>query len=76
MTVVDAFCLSEQQWDQVERRYEEAQEKAMESRGVRGDGLEYPERLLVALLDGLSDVEKMALALGVMVGRASVEARE
>jgi len=76
LTVVDAFCLSEQQWDQVELRYEEAQERAMESRGVPGDGLEYPERLLVALLDGLSDVEKMALALGVMVGRASVEARE
>ena len=76
LTVVDAFCLSEVQWDQIERRYEEAHEKAMESRGIQADALEYPERLLVALLDRLSDVEKMALALGVMVGRASVEARE
>ena len=76
MTAFDAFCLSERQWDQIERQYEEALERAMESQGSPEYGLEYPERLLVALLDGLSDIEKMALALGVMVGRASVEARE
>ena len=67
MTVADAFGFSEKQWDELEGRYEAANEIAAQP----DRRTEYPERLMVELLKGLSDVEKMALALGVMVGRAS-----
>ena len=67
MTVADAFGFSEKQWDELEGRYETANDAAAHPDGR----LEYPERLMIELLKGLSDVEKMALALGVMVGRAS-----
>lgn len=72
MTVADAFGFSEKQWDELEGRYEAANETAAHPDGR----LEYPERLMIELLKGLSDVEKMALALGVMVGRASGRAKE
>lgn len=67
MTVADAFGFSERQWAKLEGRYEAANEVAAHPDGR----LEYPERLMIELLRGLSDAEKMALALGVVVGRAS-----
>ena len=72
MTVADAFGFSEKQWSELEGRYEVANEIASQP----DCRMEYPERLMVELLKGLSDVEKMALALGIMVGRASRGSQE
>ena len=72
MNVADAFGFSEKQWAELEGRYEAANDAAAHPDGR----LEYPERLMIELLKGLSDVEKMALALGVMVGRASGRTQE
>ena len=72
MTVADAFGFSEKQWAELEGRYEAADKIASQP----DRRMEYPERLMVELLKGLSDVEKMALVLGIMVGRASRGSQE
>lgn len=67
MTALDCFSLSEQQWEEVEGRYEEAAGTV-----DRADSdIDQASQLLAALLPGLSIPEQKALALGIMVGRAS-----
>ena len=67
MTALDCFSLSAQQWEEVEGRYEEAVATV-----DRADSdIDQASQLLAALLPGLSILEQKALALGIMVGRAS-----
>lgn len=65
VTAIEAFNLSEKQWNEVEDRYEAAM-KAAEG------GQDQAISLLTQLLTGLKPQERQALALGVMVGRMSV----
>jgi len=65
VTAIEAFNLSEKQWNEVEDRYEAAM-KASEG------GQDQALSLLTELLTGLKPQERQALALGVMVGRMSV----
>jgi hypothetical protein len=64
MSALDAFSLSERDWEDVEGRYERAAEGAAGSE-------DQAAAILVSLLAGLSDVEQKALALGVVIGRMS-----
>ena len=57
MTALDAFSLSEQQWESVESRYEAVEGLAAED-------------MLVRLLHGTTPEQQQWIALGIMVGRA------
>ena len=59
MTAKDAFSLSPRQWDEVEEIYQKA------------SGLP-AEEMLAQLLTGANATQQQYLALGVMVGRASM----
>jgi len=67
VTAIEAFNLSEKQWNEVEDRYEAAM-KAAQTQGGQDQAIS----LLTGLLTGLKPQERQALALGVMVGRMSV----
>lgn len=60
MTVREAFCLSPIEWDKIESEYEALLHKT-------------PEEMIVALLSGATFDQKKALALGIMVGRSSMQ---
>jgi hypothetical protein len=64
MSALDAFSLSERDWEDVEDRYERAAEGAAGAE-------DQAAAILVSLLAGLTDCEQKALALGVVVGRMS-----
>ena len=59
MTAKDAFSLSPKQWDEVEEKYRKASHLPAED-------------MLAELLAGASATQQQYLALGVMVGRASM----
>ena len=67
MTALDCFSLSAQQWEEVEGKYEDAAAKVSRE----ATDVDQASQLLAALLPGLSVPEQKALALGIMVGRAS-----
>jgi hypothetical protein len=59
MTVRAAFVLSPQQWEIIESKYE-----AIANQNA--------EEMVVALLSGATFEQKQYLALGIMIGRASM----
>ena len=67
MTALDAFSLSRKEWEEVEGRYEAALKESQAMKDVHDPAA----ALLVCLLKGLSSSDQKALALGVMIGRAS-----
>ena len=67
MSAIDAFRLSPKQWEEANRRVEmvfDATEKIE-------DGQDRAAMMIVELQKGLSDVEIIALASGVVLGRMS-----
>jgi hypothetical protein len=68
MTAWDAFGFSTREAAELEEQYSMAYDEAV--RKSKWD-TEVAENMLIELLAGLSDVEKKALALGIMVGRGS-----
>ena len=58
MTALDAFSLSESDWEEVESSYEEVDGKPA-------------EEMLACLLQNTTKEQQKWLALGLMVGRAS-----
>ena len=67
MTAIDAFRLTPQQWEEANRRIE----MAFAATEKIADGQDRAAMMIVELQKGLSDVEIVALAVGVTLGRMS-----
>ena len=69
--IEDVIRLSPKQWDEVNTRVDLALESADRALGSAGDGQDRAALLLIELQKGLSDIEAMAFAMGLCVGRMS-----
>jgi len=69
MTALDAFSLSPEDWEDIEASYEAALSEASPAAGKDWDRA---EQMLVSLLQNTTPEQQKWLALGIMVGRASV----
>jgi hypothetical protein len=67
VSAIDAFRLTERQWEEANRRVE----MAFDATEKIEDGQDRAAMMIVELQKGLSDVEIIALASGVVLGRLS-----
>jgi hypothetical protein len=67
VSAIDAFRLSPKQWEEANRRIE----MALDATEKVEDGQDRAAMMIVELQKGLSDVEIIALASGVVIGRMS-----
>ena len=67
MSAIDAFRLTEKQWEEANRRVD----MALSATEKIEDGQDRAAMMICELQKGLSDVEIIALAAGVVLGRMS-----